>query len=76
MFFKVTFEEDGHGGASAIGKFVSAESRGGVILSATGGGGFHTSVGKESREITLRNAKKRINEVAQQLRYYLFNHPL
>lgn len=68
---EVTFVEDGHGGASTVGQFVSADSRGCGLPSVTGGrgvNGFHTSVGKESREITLRNSKKKIVEVAQQLR--------
>ncbi|CAL8111524.1 unnamed protein product [Orchesella dallaii] len=64
---EVAFEEDGHGGSSAIGQFVSAESRGGGGISGAPTG-FHSGVGKESREITLRSAKKKIVEVAQQLR--------
>ena len=33
------------------------------------GAGFHPgTIGKESREVTLRNAKKKINWLAQQLR--------
>lgn len=64
---EVAFEEDGHGGSSAVGQFVSAESRGGGGISGAPSG-FHTGVGKESREITLRSAKKKIVEVAQQLR--------
>jgi len=64
---EVTFEEDAHGGASAaVGQFVSAESRGGGIVGTAGG--FHSGIGKESREITLRAAKKRITDVAQHLR--------
>ncbi|CAG7815405.1 unnamed protein product [Allacma fusca] len=64
---EVTFEEDGHGGASAVGQFVSAESRGGGGI-AVGPNGFHQGGVKESRELTLRAAKKKIQEVAQVLR--------
>jgi len=64
---EVTFEEDGHGRASAIGQFVSSESRGGGGIGASTGG-FHSGVAKESRELTLRSAKKKITEIAQQLR--------
>jgi len=63
---EVTFEEDGHGGASAVGQFVASDSRGGGGMGSIGG--FHSGVGKESRELTLRAAKKRITDVAQQLR--------
>lgn len=69
---EVCFEEDGHGGASAIGQFVSSESKGGggIGLHSSGGGanGNYGMITKESREITLRAAKKKITEVAQQLR--------
>jgi transcription factor IIIB subunit 2 len=65
---EVTFEEDGHGGANAVGQFVSVDMRGGGGLSGAATG-FHTGIGKESREITLRNAKRRITEVSVQLRY-------
>lgn len=70
---EVCFEEDGHGGASAIGQFVSSESKGGGGIGLSGGGGpgggsYHQGIGKESREITLRAAKRKITEVAQQLR--------
>jgi len=61
----VQFEENAHGGSSAIGTFVSAERKGG---SNTFGGTFYTGIGRESREVTLRNAKKKINALAQQLR--------
>jgi transcription factor IIIB subunit 2 len=64
---EVTFEEDGHGGASAVGQFVSGDSRGGGGM-GSGNGAFHSGVAKESRELTLRAAKKRITDVAQQLR--------
>eukprot|EP00090_Calanus_glacialis_P000131 TRINITY_DN10083_c0_g1_i1.p1 TRINITY_DN10083_c0_g1~~TRINITY_DN10083_c0_g1_i1.p1 ORF type:complete len:732 (-),score=223.56 TRINITY_DN10083_c0_g1_i1:193-2340(-) len=61
----VQFEENAHGGSSAIGTFVSADRKGG---SNTFGGTFHTGIGRESREITLKNARKKIVALAQQLR--------
>ncbi|XP_023727508.1 transcription factor IIIB 90 kDa subunit isoform X1 [Cryptotermes secundus] len=62
---EVQFEENAHGGSSALGQFVSSDSKGG----ARGfGGSFHVGLGKESREITLRNAKRAIVNLAQQLR--------
>jgi len=61
----VQFEENAHGGSSAIGTFVSADKKGG---SNTFGGTFHTGIGRESREITLKNARKKIVALAQQLR--------
>ena len=78
----VQFEENAHGGSSAIGNharvsntnysilvisgtFVSADKKGG---SNTFGGTFHTGIGRESREITLKNARKKIVALAQQLR--------
>lgn len=62
---EVQFEENAHGGSSAIGQFVSSDSKGG----ARGfGQSFHTGLGKESREITQQNAKKAITNLAHQLR--------
>ncbi|KDR24500.1 hypothetical protein L798_10788, partial [Zootermopsis nevadensis] len=62
---EVQFEENAHGGSSALGQFVSSDSKGG----ARGfGGSFHAGLGKESREITLRNTKRAIVSLAQQLR--------
>ncbi|KAK7870265.1 hypothetical protein R5R35_000993 [Gryllus longicercus] len=62
---ELQFEENCHGGSSAIGHFVSSESHGG----ASGfGSSFHTGLGRESREVTLANAKRAITGVAQQLR--------
>ncbi len=64
------FEENAHGGSSAIGTFVSSDSKGGGSLASRGGAGlgpFPTSLGRESREITLRNARKKIEALAQQL---------
>jgi len=61
----VQFEENAHGGSSALGTFVSADRKGGA--SAYAGGQFHTSIGRESREVTLKNARKKIVALAQQL---------
>lgn len=79
----VQFEENAHGGgSSAIGQFVSADSKGGGALSGAGGGGGGqggfggggalayggiSSIGRESREITLRNARNKIKALGQQL---------
>jgi len=62
----VQFEENSHGGSSALGTFVSADKKGGGGNSF--GGTFQTGVGRESREITLKNARKKIVALAQQLR--------
>ena len=80
----VQFEENAHGGSSALGKiagglervqcthcllsgtFVSSERKGG---SNSFSGIYHTtSIGRESREVTLKNARKKIVALAQQLR--------
>ncbi|XP_052756540.1 transcription factor IIIB 90 kDa subunit [Galleria mellonella] len=62
---EVEFQENAHGGASAIGQFVSAESKGG----ATGfGRAFNAGIGQESRELTLRKAREGITTLCQQLR--------
>ena len=79
----IQFEENAHGGTSAIGTFVSAETKGGGFSgSSVGGGGIggfgrgssgmgghlHSAgLGRESREITLRNARKKIEALAHQL---------
>ena len=70
MVSEVAFADDGHGGSSAIGQFVSADSRGGGGLSVSANG-FHHGAVKESREITLRAAKKKIQEMAEILRLIL-----
>eukprot|EP00092_Neocalanus_flemingeri_P020106 GFUD01021767.1.p1 GENE.GFUD01021767.1~~GFUD01021767.1.p1 ORF type:complete len:716 (-),score=229.71 GFUD01021767.1:66-2213(-) len=61
----VTFMDNGSGGMSAIGTFVSGDRKGG---SNTFGGNFMTGIGRESREVTLRNARAKIVALAQQLR--------
>ncbi|KAJ6629554.1 Transcription factor IIIB 90 kDa subunit [Pseudolycoriella hygida] len=65
---EVQFEEAGHGTASAMGQFVSADSKGG----ATGYGKFHVGMGTESREVTLRKARQGITHLSHQL--HLSNH--
>ncbi|RVE41623.1 hypothetical protein evm_013728 [Chilo suppressalis] len=62
---EIEFQEAAHGGSSAIGQFVSAESKGG----ASGfGRAFNAGIGQESREITLRKARDGITALCQQLR--------
>ncbi|RXM36074.1 Transcription factor IIIB 90 kDa subunit [Acipenser ruthenus] len=51
---EVQFMDNGGGGSSAVGQFVSSDCSGkGPVL----GTGFHTSLGKESRAQTLLNAR-------------------
>merc|ERR1719369_1019340 len=50
---------------SAVGTFVSGDKKGG---SNTFGGNFLTGVGRESREVTLKNARIKIVSLCQQLR--------
>ncbi|TMW48186.1 hypothetical protein DOY81_006732 [Sarcophaga bullata] len=61
---EIQFEEVGHG-AAAIGQFVSAESSGGATN--YGYGKFQVGSGTESREVTLKKAKKEITHLCQQL---------
>ncbi|XP_022834497.1 transcription factor IIIB 90 kDa subunit [Spodoptera litura] len=62
---EIEFQENAHGGASTIGQFVSAETKGG----ATGfGRAFNAGIGQESREVTLRKAREGITALCQQLR--------
>ena len=71
----IQFEENAHGGATAIGTFVSSDSKGGGSFPSTGGSGrlgfgvghFQSGLVRESREITLRNARRKIEALAQQL---------
>ncbi|CAB4058849.1 BRF1 [Lepeophtheirus salmonis] len=63
----IQFEENSHGGASAIGTFVSSESKGGTARLGIGGFSPGMGLGRESREITLRNARKKIEALSQQL---------
>merc|ERR1719370_30286 len=50
---------------SAVGTFVSGDKKGG---SNTFGGNFLPGVGRESREVTLKNARTKIVSLTQQLR--------
>jgi len=61
---EVTFVDSG-GGMSAMGTFVSGDKKGG---SNTFGGNFLTGVGREGREVTLKNARSKIVSLCQQLR--------
>ncbi|CAG9106017.1 unnamed protein product [Plutella xylostella] len=62
---EIEFAENAHGGASTIGQFVSADTKGG----ATGfGGAFNAGIGQESREVTLKKARHGITALCQQLR--------
>lgn len=61
---EVQFEEAAHGAASAVGQFVSSDTKGG----ATGYGKFHVGVGAEAKEVTLRKARLGITHLSQQLR--------
>ncbi|XP_038206447.1 transcription factor IIIB 90 kDa subunit [Zerene cesonia] len=61
----IEFQETAHGGASVIGQFVSADSKGG----ASGfGRAYSSGIGQESREVTLRKARDGITALSQQLR--------
>ncbi|KAJ8971495.1 hypothetical protein NQ317_013134 [Molorchus minor] len=62
---EVQFEEGAHGSSSAIGQFVSADSKGGATKF---GASFHVGGGVESREITLRRARNGITTLCNQLR--------
>uniref|UniRef100_A0A1B6D7A5 TFIIB-type domain-containing protein n=1 Tax=Clastoptera arizonana TaxID=38151 RepID=A0A1B6D7A5_9HEMI len=62
---EMQFEENAHGGMSALGQFVASDSKGGC---RGFGSNFHAGLNKESREITLQNAKRGISNLCQQLR--------
>ncbi|BES88044.1 transcription factor IIIB 90 kDa [Nesidiocoris tenuis] len=62
---EVQYEDNSHGISTAIGQFVSSESSGGC---RGFGNGFHAGGTRESREITLQNAKKAISNLCQNLR--------
>ena len=78
----VTFMDNGCGGSSATGTFVHGDRKGG---SNNFGGNFQTGVGRESREVTLKNARFKIVALARQLRlrpdhvdmsFYFYKLPL
>lgn len=60
---EIQFEENAHGTHSAVGQFVSAESKGGGTVY----GKFHVGGGRESREVTLKKARDGIALLCQQL---------
>ncbi|XP_014282486.3 transcription factor IIIB 90 kDa subunit [Halyomorpha halys] len=62
---EVQFEENAHGVSSAIGQFVSSDSSGGC---RGFGNNFQSGGVRESRELTLQNAKRSISSLCQQLR--------
>ncbi|XP_014248604.1 transcription factor IIIB 90 kDa subunit [Cimex lectularius] len=62
---EVQFEENSHGISSAIGQFVSSDSSGGC---RGFGNNFHSGGVRESRDITLENAKRGITTLSQNLR--------
>ncbi|XP_030070661.1 transcription factor IIIB 90 kDa subunit isoform X1 [Microcaecilia unicolor] len=61
---EVQFVESGGGGSAAVGQFVSLDCSG---KTPSLGGGFHTSLGKESRAQTLQNGKRQIHNLGVQL---------
>ncbi|ROT63446.1 hypothetical protein C7M84_018658 [Penaeus vannamei] len=61
---EVQFLENSHGGSSAVGQFVSSDAGGKRPMFR----GYNGTFARESKEITLNNARKRINALAQQLR--------
>lgn len=68
---ELQFEEGSHGAANLIGRMVSSDAN--YKSLAAGTMGNNLAVGsRESREITLENAKRRIKSIGQQLR--LNNH--
>uniref|UniRef100_A0A6V7JZB6 B-related factor 1 n=1 Tax=Bracon brevicornis TaxID=1563983 RepID=A0A6V7JZB6_9HYME len=61
---ETTFEETSSGNMTIVGQFVASDSTG----AATGFGASYHVNGKESREITIQNARKGISHLCQQLR--------
>ncbi|XP_045606346.1 transcription factor IIIB 90 kDa subunit-like [Procambarus clarkii] len=61
---EVQFLDNSHGGSSAVGQFVASDA----VSKRPMFRGFHGTFARESKEITLNNAKKKINALAQQLR--------
>ncbi|XP_027377708.1 transcription factor IIIB 90 kDa subunit isoform X1 [Bos indicus] len=61
---EVQFVENSGGGSSAVGQFVSLDGAG---KAPTLGGGFHVSLGKESRAQTLQNGRRQIHHLGNQL---------
>eukprot|EP01135_Chromosphaera_perkinsii_P004216 Nk52_evm5s272 gene=Nk52_evmTU5s272 len=61
---EVTFADNQAGGTSVVGQFVSAEGSKGYSV----GPGFQHGYGRESREVTLTNGRRRIAGLAATLR--------
>lgn len=61
------FEEGSHGAANLIGRMVSSDANYKSLAAGTIGNNLAVS-SRESREITLENAKRRIKSIGQQLR--------
>lgn len=68
---ELQFEEGSHGAANLIGRMVSSDANYKSLAAGTIGNNLAVS-SRESREITLENAKRRIKGIGQQLR--LNNH--
>lgn len=66
---EVQFEENAHGGSSAIGQFVPSDSKGGSLAVT---GTFNYGLQKESKEITIQKAKNELSRMAQLLRFVEF----
>jgi transcription factor IIIB subunit 2 len=61
---EITFQEQSSGASTVVGQFVSSEG-GKNPLSGTG---FHHGMGKDSREVTLQHAKKRLTNLGNMLK--------
>lgn len=59
----IQFEENAHGGSRAIGQLISMDGGSSVHVA-----GFHHGTGKESRELTLMKARRKIVQVSERLR--------
>uniref|UniRef100_A0A6G1S663 B-related factor 1 n=1 Tax=Aceria tosichella TaxID=561515 RepID=A0A6G1S663_9ACAR len=68
---ELQFEEGSHGAANLIGRMVSNDANYKSLAAGTIGNNLSVN-SRESREITLENAKRRIKSIGQQLR--LNNH--
>lgn len=68
---ELQFEEGSHGAANLIGRMVSSDANYKSLAAGTLGNNLAVS-SRESREITLENAKRRVKSIGQQLR--LNNH--
>lgn len=64
---ELQFEEGSHGAANLIGRMVSSDANYKSLAAGTIGNNLSVN-SRESREITLENAKRRIKSIGQQLR--------